>query len=143
MRFGEVYSDINTDLTFLINPITLSKLPSHRIPTTFTQGMKSSVNFGYWEGSKEARAVTFRTIYASGNWDIVDAADINNGQGIVLNRAILDGRIIEDELDISTGKYIKRIEKITVKEPFYGSFFINLFFPLKPISVPLMRFFIF
>ena len=114
MRFSEAYSDINTDLTFLINPITLSKLPSHRIPTTFTQGMKSSVDFGYWEGSKEARAVTFRTTYATGNWDIVDAANINNGQGIVLNRAVLDGKIIEDELDISTGKYIKRIEKITV-----------------------------
>ena len=113
MRFSEVYSDANTDLTFLINPITLSKLPSHRIPTTFTQGMKSSVDFGYWEGSKEAKGTSFRTNKVSDGSN-VDSCNIYNGTGIVLNRVVLDGKIIEDELDISTGKYIKRIEKVII-----------------------------
>lgn len=93
--------------------ITLSKLPSHRIPTTFTQGMKSSVNFGYWQGSKEAKGTSFRTNKVSDGSN-VDSCNIYNGTGIVLNRVVLDGKVIEDELDISTGKYIKRIEKVTV-----------------------------
>jgi surface protein len=116
MRFGEVYSAVNTDLTFSINPITLSKLPSHRIPTTFTQGMKSSVDFGYWEGVKSAQPNAVLMFDSS----MVEKqrVRINNGVGIELHSITgaygYAGVTVEDEIDISTGKYTKRVGKYVI-----------------------------
>ena len=98
------------------SPVTvLSKLPSHRIPTTFTQGMKSSVDFGYWQGVKEAKALYVRTINPT-DWGEISRINFRNG--IELNR--ISGTyakkttIVEDELDVSTGKYTKRIGKYVI-----------------------------
>ena len=96
------------DYVLISNPITLSKLPSHRIPTTFTQGMKSSVDFGYWEGIKSA--VT-NTVYTTDmvDWNVVTKTMINGHEGLEFNRLEYGSSIVEDEFDISTGKYIKRV----------------------------------
>ena len=92
----------------VINPITLAKLPSHRIPTTFTQGMKCATDFGYWEGIKVAKPYNIYTTDSS--WEIYDR--ISFGDKIVeLNRIEYNNTIVEDEFDIATGKLIKRIGK--------------------------------
>ena len=96
-----------------INPITLAKLPSHRIPTTFTQGMKCGTDFGYWEGIKESKPSSFRTVNISDGWSIVESISI---EGVILNRIEISSNslIVEDELDIATGKFIKRIGKVVL-----------------------------
>ena len=90
--------------TLIANPITLAKLPSHRIPTTFTQGMKCGTDFGYWEGIKVA---TGKQLY-------VNETNQLNFDAIELNRIEYNNTIVEDEFDIATGKFTKRIEKVTL-----------------------------
>ena len=113
MRFSGKNSE--RVLSLRSHVITLSKLPSHRIPTTFTQGMKSSVNFGYWQGVKEAKASYVRTINPT---DWIEISRINFGNGIELNRITghhAGTRVtVEDEIDISTGKYTKRVGKYVI-----------------------------
>lgn len=103
--------------------ITLSKLPSHRIPTTFTQGMKSSVDFGYWQGMISALAARFtrRDNNDSYTESIIFSSLPNitesNSYGLTLRR--ITGKYgttvtVEDEFDISTGKYTKRIGKYVI-----------------------------
>ena len=90
--------------------ITLSKLPSHRIPTTFTQGMKSSVDFGYWQGSKEANCSALAPKTSGGTYGTqIVMPKHTEGLGIRLNRIESGSNIIEDEFDISTGKLTKRV----------------------------------
>ena len=85
-------------------PITLAKLPSHRIPTAFTQGMKCGTDFGYWEGIRGAAGIELFT------------NDTNKLKftPIKLNRIENGNTIIEDEFDIATGKFTKRIGKYTI-----------------------------
>lgn len=85
-------------------PITLAKLPSHRIPTSFTQGMKCGTDFGYWEGIKVA---TGKQLY-------VNETNQLNFNTIELNRIEYNNTIVEDEFDIATGKLTKRIGKYTI-----------------------------
>lgn len=87
-----------------INPITLAKLPSHRIPTSFTQGMKCTTDFGYWEGIKEAQISMYRTYKNAETKDRVDLSKY-----IELNRIEYGNTIVEDEFDIATGKLTKRV----------------------------------
>lgn len=98
----------------IINPITLAKLPSHRIPTIFTQGMKCGTDFGYWEGIKYAKPTRLRTANLDGGWSVVESSGINDGLGIELNGIEITSAslIIEDELDIATGKLTKRVGKV-------------------------------
>ena len=96
------------DHVLIANPITLAKLPSHRIPTSFTQGMKSSVDFGYWEGIRNAKPYSFRT-RATGGASVEEQSLTNIPE---LNRIEYNNTIVEDEFDIATGKFIKRIEKV-------------------------------
>lgn len=95
---------------------TLAKLPSHRIPTSFTQGMKCGTDFGYWEGAMESKPTSFRTANPSSGWSIVETSNIEGGMGVVLNRIEigLASLIIEDELDIATGKFTKRVGKLVL-----------------------------
>ena len=94
--------------TLIANPITLAKLPSHRIPTSFTQGMKCGTDFGYWEGIKVARPYSFRTRRTDG--ESIEEQPLTNIPEI--NRIESGSTIVEDEFDIATGKFIKRIEKV-------------------------------
>ena len=92
-----------------LNPfITLAKLPSHRIPTSFTQGMKCGTDFGYWEGIKGA---TGKQLY-------VNETNQLDFTPIELNRIEYNNTIVEDEFDIATGKLIKRIgvKMVTVED---------------------------
>ena len=100
----------------MFTPITLAKLPSHRIPTSFTQGMKCGTDFGYWEGAMESKPTSFRTANPSSGWSIVETSSIEGGMGVVLNRIEigLASLIIEDELDIATGKFTKRVGKLVL-----------------------------
>lgn len=90
---------------------TLAKLPSHRIPTSFTQGMRCATDFGYWGGVMESKPSSFRTVNISDGWSIVETISI---EGVILNRIEISSAslIIEDELDIATGKLIKRVGKV-------------------------------
>ena len=97
--------------------ITLAKLPSHRIPTTFTQGMKSSVDFGYWQGIKPSSITNFtpkdNETYGEGikfnTKSFTSAIENADANGLRMYRIERNGKIIEDEFDISTGRYIKRV----------------------------------
>ena len=93
-----------------INPITLAKLPSHRIPTSFTQGMKCTTDFGYWEGIKVVRPYSFRTRNTSGA--SVEEQLLTNIPE--LYRIEYNNTIVEDEFDVAIGKLTKRIEKVTL-----------------------------
>ena len=98
--------------------ITLSKLPSHRIPTTFTQGMKSSVDFGYWQGIKNAKPSYIYTTDMV-EWKVIDKILYLDGDnGIELHSIVgkYNGTrvTVEDEIDISTGKYTKRVGKYVI-----------------------------
>lgn len=112
------------DYVLISNPITLSKLPSHRIPTTFTQGMKSSVDFGYWQGIIPSSITNFtpkdNATYGEGIkfntfGNVIENA---NNSGLMLYR--ISGTyakqtvVVEDEFDISTGKYTKRVGKYVI-----------------------------
>ena len=117
VRLSYAYKIINK-ITLKTN-ITLSKLPSHRIPTTFTQGMKSSVDFGYWEGSKEANCSALAPKTSGGTYGTqIVMPKHTDGLGIRLNR--IEGSysgqtvVVEDEFDVSTGKFTKRIEKYVI-----------------------------
>ena len=92
----------------LFSPITLAKLPSHRIPTSFTQGMKCATDFGYWEGVKVA---TGKELY-------VNETNKLNFAPIELNRIEYNNTIVEDEFDIATGKLTKRVgvKLVTVED---------------------------
>ena len=99
-----------------INPITLAKLPSYRIPTSFTQGMKCVTDFGYWEGIKES---LFNRLWTTdSNWELCD--DTRLSSEVKLNRieyknvADNNNTIVEDEFDIATGKLTKRIGKVVL-----------------------------
>ena len=85
-------------------PTTLAKLPSHRIPTSFTQGMRCDTDFGYWEGVKVA---TGKQLYVN-ETNKLDFAPIE------LNRIEYNNTIVEDEFDVATGKLAKRIGKYTI-----------------------------
>lgn len=95
----------------------LSKLPSHRIPTTFTQGMKSSVDFGYWQGIKNTKPSYIYTTDIV-EWKVIDGVHVNGYDGIELHS--ITGKYggtrftVEDEIDISTGKYTKRVGKYVI-----------------------------
>ena len=102
------------DYTLIANPITLAKLPSHRIPSSFTQGMSCATDFGYWEGIKEAQIWSLGTYNSS--WSLVDnifttglenAGTLNRLEGTYQTSAT-----IEDEFDYATGKLIRRIGKL-------------------------------
>lgn len=97
----------------IINPITLAKLPSHRIPTTFTQGMKCVTDFRYWEGIKEAQISMYRTYKNAETKDRVDLSKY-----IELNRIEYGNTIVEDEFDIATGRLTKRVgvKLVTVED---------------------------
>ena len=102
----------NPNIIVTINsyPITLAKLPSHRIPTTFTQGMKCGTDFGYWEGVKESK---FDRLWTTNyDWSLCD--DTKLSSPIQLNRIEYGNTIVEDEFDIATGKFTKRIGKYTI-----------------------------
>ena len=92
------------DYTLIANPITLAKLPSHRIPTSFTQGMKCGTDFGYWEG---VRCATGKQLYVN-ETNKLDFAPIE------LNRIEYGNTIVEDEFDIATGKLTKRVGIMTL-----------------------------
>ena len=89
--------------------ITLAKLPSHRIPSSFTQGMKCSTDFGYWEGAMESSISVFRT--NNSRWEQYDNLTLPYDMG-KLNRIENGSAIVEDEFDVATGKFTRRIEKI-------------------------------
>ena len=107
----------NNIIKAIINPITLSKLPSHRIPTTFTQGMKSSVNFGYWQGIKNAKPSYIYTTDMV-EWKVIDGVHLDDYNSIELHSIVgkhSGTRVtVEDEIDISTGKYTKRVGKYVI-----------------------------
>ena len=103
----------------MFSPITLAKLPSHRIPTSFTQGMKCGTDFGYWEGIKESAWRGIRLTGESGDGSLRSKDNTIR----YLNR--LEGNyqgnvIIEDEFDFGTGKLTKRVGKVVLD----GSIFI-------------------
>ena len=88
--------------------ITLAKLPSHRIPTSFTQGMECATNFGYWEGVKEAQIWSLGTYNSS--WTLVDNIFSTGLQNAgTLNRLENKDKIYEDEFDYPTGRLIRRV----------------------------------
>ena len=93
--------------------ITLAKLPSHRIPTTFTQGMKCETDFGYWEGVIDSQINNIST----------------NKTVIPINLILRRKDDIADELDIATGKLIRRLndnrELLTVPSISYLSLSSN------------------
>lgn len=96
------------------NPITLAKLPSHRIPSSFTQGMKCATDFGYWEGIKEAQIWSLGAYNSSGvltdkifTTGLENAGTLNRFEGTYQTSAT-----IEDEFDYATGKLIRRIGKL-------------------------------
>lgn len=95
----------------MFTPITLAKLPSHRIPSPFTQGMASPIRnlIEYWEGIKEAQVSMYRTYNGTSVKDRV-----NLSKYIELNRIEISSTslIVEDEFDIATGKFTKRIGKV-------------------------------
>ena len=112
-RFSHnIYS--KKDHVLIVNPVTLAKLPSHRIPTSFTQGMKCGTDFGYWEGVMESNPTSFRTVNTSSGWSIVETSEIEGGMGAVLNRIEYGNTIVEDELDIATSKFTKRVGKVVL-----------------------------
>ena len=74
--------------------ITLAKLPSHRIPSSFTQGMKCGADFGYWEGVIDSQINNIST----------------NKTVIPINLILRRKNDIADELDIATGKLIRRLD---------------------------------
>lgn len=80
---------------------TLAKLPSHRIPSSFTQGMKCNTDFGHWEGIKEAQTYGIQTTNKTtiNGFDTIDLYKIDSGNVLA-----------EDEFDISTGKLTRQIE---------------------------------
>ena len=112
-RVTEKVSRYNNSVVGASSPITLAKLPSHRIPTTFTQGMKCATDFGYWQGIKESKPSSFRTVNISDGWSIVESISI---EGVILNRIEISSNslIVEDELDIATGKLTKRVGKVVL-----------------------------
>lgn len=118
VRISTQYNESNPNDTnvcrIIVNPITLAKLPSHRIPKSFTQGMRCATDFGYWEGIKESNAISFRTVNTSSGWSIVESISIKDGIGVTLNRIEYGNTIVEDEFDIATGKLIKRIGIMTL-----------------------------
>lgn len=89
-------------------PTTLAKLPSHRIPTSFTQGMKCGTNFGYWEGIIGASASVWNTEVENMSLSILNSYK--------LNRIEHGGTIVEDEFDVATGKFTKRVGKTLIDE---------------------------
>ena len=91
--------------------ITLAKLPSHRIPSSFTQGMRCNIDFGYWEGAMESSVSVFRT--SNYKWEQYDNLTLPYDMG-KLNRIENGSTIVEDEFDVATGRFTKRIEKITL-----------------------------
>ena len=99
--------------------ITIAKLPSHRIPTSFTQGMKCATDFGYWEGVKESAWRGIRLTGETGDGSL-RSADNNirylNRIGGYYQRQV----IVEDEFDFGTGKLTKRVGKVVLD----GSVFI-------------------
>ena len=94
----------------MYSPITLAKLPSHRIPTSFTQGMKCGTDFGCWEGIKESK---FDRLWTTNyDWSLCDDTELSSP--IQLNRIEYNNTIVEDEFDIATGKLTRRIGKYTI-----------------------------
>lgn len=91
-----------------INPITLAKLPSHRIPKSFTQGMRCGTDFGYWEGIIGASASVLNTEVENMSLSILNSYK--------LNRIEHGGTIVEDEFDVATGKFTKRVGKTLIDE---------------------------
>ena len=93
--------------------ITLSKLPSHRIPTSFTQGMRCGTDFGYWEGVIDSQINQISS----------------NKTNIPINLILRRKDDIADELDIATGKLIRRLndnrELLTVPSISYLSLSSN------------------
>ena len=101
------------DYTLIANPITLAKLPSHRIPTSFTQGMRCGTNFGYWEGVKESAWRGIRLTGETGDGSL--RSRDNNIRYLNRIEGNYQGNIVvEDEFDFGTGKLIKRVGKVVL-----------------------------
>lgn len=95
-------------------PITLAKLPSHRIPSSFTQGMKHKIDFGYWKGIKESKP---SNLYVSDEEHILI-------KDVKLNRIEYGSIVVEDEYDVATGKLTKRVGQTLIDERHVNHFLV-------------------
>lgn len=95
-------------------PITLAKLPSHRIPSSFTQGMKHKIDFGYWKGIKESKP---SNLYVSDEEHILI-------KDVKLNRIEYGSIVVEDEYDVATGKSTKRVGQTLIDERHVNHFLV-------------------